>query len=289
MSEIMYNDDPNYQKLIDSNYIWTNQCILGFFKENFWLSNFYEHNKDANNKDRSTYGFLNPNFPESSRDIWHGYPSVENYYQSEKAIDKEGFEQGNLKGPEAYYNFKAEMGKCSPDRAKKLGQTVKLREDWEQEKVKVMYYALKEKFNWYLHPILCKKLLNTRDAYLAEVNYWEDYFWGCELVDPYGNDNKFNDYPLTRIQLDNPVMYAPKAGVNWQLWCGTNRGKVYDGGEYINFRLYGHNMLGRLLMKRREELKIEMPEEYIQELSVNGLYGIRGFRILKDIEELKEL
>lgn len=287
MSDKMYNDDPDYKKLIDKNYIWTNQCVFGFFKENFWLSNFYEHNKNANNRDSSTYGFLNPKFPKSARDVWHGYPSVENYYQSEKAIDKEGFEQGNLKGPEAYYNFKAEMGKCSPDRAKKLGRAVKLRDDWEQEKVKVMYHALREKFNWYLHPILCKKLLNTRDAYLAELNYWEDYFWGCELVDPYGNESKFTDYPLTRIQLDNPIMYAPGPGVNWQLWLGANRGKAYDGGEYIEFRLYGHNMLGRLLMKRREELKIEMPEEYVQELSVNGLYGIKGFKILKDIKELQ--
>lgn len=267
---------------MDKNYIWSNQCILGFFKENFWLSNFYEHNKNP----FEPACCQDTELIKNCQDIWHSYPSVENYYQSEKAIDKEGFEQGNLKGEDAYYAFKAEMGKCSPDRAKKLGRAVKLREDWEQEKVKVMYHALKEKFNWYLHPILCKKLLNTRDAYLAEVNYWEDYFWGCELVNPFGEADKFSDYPLTKIQLDNPIMYTPKSGVKWRCWLSENREKAYDDGEYINFQLYGYNMLGRLLMKRREELKIEMPEEYVQELSINGLYGIKGFKILKDIKEL---
>jgi len=284
MSNKMYNDDPEYEKLIFKNYIWTDQCILGFFKENFWLSNFYEHNKNANNRDSTTYGFLNPKFPKSSRAVWHGYPSVENYYQSEKAIDKEGFEQGNLKGPEAYYNFKAEMGKCSPDRAKKLGRAVKLRDDWEQEKVKVMYHALREKFNWYLHPILCKKLLNTRDAYLAELNYWEDYFWGCELVDPYAKNDKFPDYPLIEVALVKPV----KSYIDWQTWSiVTQQSKAAEYSDKIILKLYGHNILGKLLMKRREELKIEMPEEYVQELSINGLYGIRGFKILKDMKELK--
>ena len=284
MSEIMYNDDPDYKKLIDKNYIWSDQCILGFFKENFWLSNFYEHNKNP----LELVCCQDTEVIKNCQDIWHGYPSVENYYQSEKAIDKKGFEQGNLKGEDAYYAFKAEMGECSPDRAKKLGQTIKLREDWEQEKVKVMYHALKEKFNWYLHPILCKKLLNTRDAYLAEVNYWEDHFWGCELVNPYEEADKFSEYPLIKIQLDNPVMYSPKSGVNWRHWLSENREKVYDDGEYINFQLYGYNMLGRLLMKRREELKIEMPEKYLQELSINGLYGIKGFKILKDIKEIQQ-
>ena len=37
------------------------------------------------------------------QDVWHDYPSVENYYQSEKANDKDSFEQGNLKGEDAYY------------------------------------------------------------------------------------------------------------------------------------------------------------------------------------------
>ena len=283
MSEIMYNDDPEYKKLIDKNYIWSNQCILGFFKENFWLSNFYEHNKNP----LELVCCKDTEFIKNCQDVWHGYPSVENYYQSEKAIDKYSFEQGNLKGEDAYYAFKAEMSECSPDKAKKLGSKVKLREDWEQEKVKVMYHALKEKFNWYLHPILCKKLLNTRDAYLAEVNYWGDYFWGCELVNPFGEADKFSDYPLTKIRLDNPVMYIPKSRVNWRHWLSENREKVYDDGEYINFQLYGHNILGKLLMKRREELKIEMPEKYLQELSINGFYGIKGFKIVKEIKELQ--
>lgn len=279
MSGKMYNDDPEYEKLIFKNYIWTDQCILGFFKENFWLSNFYEHNKNALNLACCQDTELIKN----CQNVCHHYPSVENYYQSEKA-DREDFEQGNLKGEDAYYVFKAEMSKCSPDRAKKLGNSIKLRKGWEQEKVKVMYHALKEKFNWYLHPNLCKKLLNTRDAYLAELNYWEDYFWGCKLVNPYAENDKFPDYPLTEVTLVKPV----KSYIDWQTWSiVTQQSKAAEYSDKIVLKLYGHNMLGKLLMKRREELKVEMPEEYIQELSINGLYGIRGFKIPPVIKELE--
>lgn len=279
MSDKMYNDDPEYKKLIDKNYIWTDQCILGFFKENFWLSNFYEHNKNPFNCALCQ----DINLVKKIDNVNHQYPSVENYYQSEKA-DREDFEQGNLKGKDAYYAFKAEMSKCSPDRAKKLGRAVKLREGWEQEKVKVMYHALKEKFNWYLHPILCKKLLNTRDAYLAEVNYWEDYFWGCELVNPLDKSDKLPDYPLVKINLIQPV----KTYIDWQNWSiVTQQSKAIEYNGKIVLQLYGHNILGKLLMKRREELKVEMPEEYVQELSINELYGIKGFKIPEMVKELQ--
>lgn len=278
MSDKMYNDDPEYKKLIDKNYIWTDQCILGFFKENFWLSNFYEHNKNPFN----CVLCQDINLVKKIDNVNHQYPSVENYYQSEKA-DREDFEQGNLKGKDAYYAFKAEMSKCSPDRAKKLGRAVKLREGWEQEKVKVMYHALKEKFNWYLHPILCKKLLNTRDAYLAEVNYWEDYFWGCELVNPLDKSDKLPDYPLVKINLIQPV----KTYIDWQNWSiATQQSKAIEYNGKIVLQIYGYNILGKLLMKRREELKTEMPEQYVQELSINGLYGLKGFKIPETVKEL---
>lgn len=278
MSDKMYNDDPEYKKLIDKNYIWTDQCILGFFKENFWLSNFYEHNKNPFNCALCQ----DINLVKKIDNVNHQYPSVENYYQSEKA-DREDFEQGNLKGEDAYYAFKAEMSKCSPDRAKKLGRAVKLREGWEQEKVKVMYHALKEKFNWYLHPILCKKLLNTRDAYLAEVNYWEDYFWGCELVNPLDKSDKLLDYPLVKINLIQPV----KTYIDWQNWSiATQQSKAIEYNGKIVLQIYGYNILGKLLMKRREELKTEMPKQYVQELSINGLYGLKGFKIPETVKEL---
>ena len=99
MSEIMYNDDPGYKKFIDKNYIWSDQCILGFFKENFWLSNFYEHNKNP----LELACCQDTELIKNCQDVWHSYPSVENYYQSVTAIDKKGFEQGNLKGEDAYY------------------------------------------------------------------------------------------------------------------------------------------------------------------------------------------
>jgi len=59
--------------------------------------------------------------------------------------------------------------------AKRLGQAVDLRDDWEQIKVPVMKYFLDLKFS---KPDLCTKLIATGDQELIEGNTWNDTFWG---------------------------------------------------------------------------------------------------------------
>lgn len=64
--------------------------------------------------------------------------------------------------------------------AKKAGNQVKLRPDWESVKLNIMRDLLVQKFK---DPELKKQLLDTRPHDLVEGNDWGDKFWGvCDGV-----------------------------------------------------------------------------------------------------------
>ena len=63
-----------------------------------------------------------------------------------------------------------------PGDAKRSGQKVKMRTDWEQIKFGVMEDLVRQKFT--KHKELREKLLATGDVYLEEGNSWGDIFWG---------------------------------------------------------------------------------------------------------------
>ncbi len=89
------------------------------------------------------------------------YPTVEHYFQAHKSLD-----------------FKDRITIASaptPGKAKRLGRSVKLRNDWEEVKDAVMLEALRLKFS---DKKLRKKLLETGDDYLIEGNSWHDNYWG---------------------------------------------------------------------------------------------------------------
>lgn len=65
---------------------------------------------------------------------------------------------------------------AKPGEAKRLGQKVKLRQDWEKIKIQVMEDLVRQKFT--THKDLQEKLLATGDSYLEETNTWNDKFWG---------------------------------------------------------------------------------------------------------------
>ena len=88
--------------------------------------------------------------------------STEQFYQACKTLDTKEW-------TEIYYSK-------GPGDAKRLGQKVTLREDWDRIKIDVMYEALCYKFTQ--HPELMKWLKETGDAYLEEGNTWNDTFWG---------------------------------------------------------------------------------------------------------------
>jgi hypothetical protein len=90
-----------------------------------------------------------------------GYPTVEHAYQAAKTSD--ATERRRIREAD------------SPSKAKKLGQQVKLRADWEEVKLQIMEDLLIQKFS---DPALKQKLLDTGEAYLEETNTWGDKFWG---------------------------------------------------------------------------------------------------------------
>lgn len=64
----------------------------------------------------------------------------------------------------------------TPTQAKRLGRKITLRPDWEEVKVKVMYFVVKEKFKQNIE--LQNLLLATENIYLEEGNNWNDRTWG---------------------------------------------------------------------------------------------------------------
>jgi ribA/ribD-fused uncharacterized protein len=114
--------------------------VMGFFKEHRPLSNFH----------------LEP-FE------WSGmtWPSSENAYQAAKAPGSEWLK----------------FAKMNPGDSRKAGQLVKMdKVDWDSRKYDVMKSVLVEKFNQC--PIARKVLIDTKDAYLEEVTWWSDSYWG---------------------------------------------------------------------------------------------------------------
>lgn len=120
----------------------TENAILGFFPPDYrWLSNF--HMSETIMPDGLTY------------------PSVENAYQAYKLED--------IESRKSFTTYT-----CG--KAKKMGQEINLRPDWENIKVDVMRQALEAKFK---NKELMDMLKATAPKYLEETNNWSDQFWGC--------------------------------------------------------------------------------------------------------------
>jgi ribA/ribD-fused uncharacterized protein len=63
----------------------------------------------------------------------------------------------------------------TPGDAKRIGQTVELREGWEEMKIDVMREVVRAKFQ---DPEMGERLLATGEEELVEGNTWGDTFWG---------------------------------------------------------------------------------------------------------------
>lgn len=115
--------------------------VLGFYEAHRPLSNFH----------------LEPF-------MMHGitWPSSENVYQFCKLQDPTG-EDVEL------------FRQCTPGHAKKAGNTLKRRENWEALKTQIMHNILECKF--IQCPVARACLLGTTGK-LVEVNWWGDTFWG---------------------------------------------------------------------------------------------------------------
>jgi len=125
--------------------------IKGFFAEYSFLSNF-----------------------EPCTVLYGGYafPSSEHAYMFAK-LDPVTTESSFLK--EQYVKICA----MKPSEVKKWGQTIKLREDWEQVKLPIMLEIVKMKF--LCNEPLKVKLLATGNKYLEETGWWGDVVWGVDI------------------------------------------------------------------------------------------------------------
>jgi ribA/ribD-fused uncharacterized protein len=124
--------------------------VLGFFDEYRFLSNF--HVCDC---------------------VWNGitFPSTEHAYQAAKSPKE--------------YIMREFVELPTPNDAKKKGQKIALRKEWDFVKFDVMYTICHDKFN--RHEELRKRLLETGDMYLEETNWWKDRYWG--VYDGVGANN----------------------------------------------------------------------------------------------------
>lgn len=69
---------------------------------------------------------------------------------------------------------------ATPGQAKKLGQKITLRDNWDQIKPLIMLGLLTQKFTI---PEYQQALIETGDSYLEETNSWNDVYWGvCKGV-----------------------------------------------------------------------------------------------------------
>lgn len=94
---------------------------------------------------------------------WDGikWPHAEAAYQAAKTLDQ---------------SRRLEFVSLSPGAAKRRGQQIGLREDWEQVKLEIMAEILYAKFEQ--NPELKTQLINLEGFTLEEGNYWGDRFWG---------------------------------------------------------------------------------------------------------------
>lgn len=91
------------------------------------------------------------------------YATVEHYYQAMK---------GGAHG--AAHESIRKSG--TPGEAKRKGNLIKLRPDWENIKEDVMMLALSKKFA--AGTGLALELLATEDRFIVEGNTWNDRYWG---------------------------------------------------------------------------------------------------------------
>jgi ribA/ribD-fused uncharacterized protein len=117
------------------------------------------------------------------------YPSVEHAYQAAKTLNVGLRSAIRMAG--------------NPGAAKKMGQAVLLRPEWEDVKVEIMAELLARKF---AHPGLRASLLATGDEELIEGNTWGDTVWGvCNGVG--------TNY-LGRLLMDLRATLRPGANLN---------------------------------------------------------------------------
>ena len=167
------------------------------------------------------YRFLSNFYPSPITVFGVRVDTVEHAYQAAKA--------------ESAHDRVAVLRVSTAGQAKRLGQKIEMREDWEAVKEMVMHTLLRRKF---AIDELQTLLLKTDKEGLVEGNTWGDRYWGAEKTFlPADCD------PSTAFKLSNP------GHLPW--WCPPRA-----PGTPIEWVWLGKNRLGVLLMRVRDELRL---------------------------------
>lgn len=108
------------------------------------------------------YDFLSNFYPSPISLDGHLYQTAEHAFQAQKATS-DGEREWVASAP-------------TPGGAKQRGKRVRLRDDWNQVRLDIMYRVVKAKFDQ--NPDIKERLLETEYEPLVEGNTWNDKFWG---------------------------------------------------------------------------------------------------------------
>lgn len=109
------------------------------------------------------------------------YPSTEHYYVAMK-IDNDQMINGQFFSK---IDVRELISKIStPGQVKRFGRSLKLRDDWDNVRLSVMEWCLREKFK---NDSLKEMLIKTGDEELIEGNYWHDNYFGSCTCNKCGN------------------------------------------------------------------------------------------------------
>lgn len=138
--------------------------------------------RDGYHDDTRIHGFFNTDT--------HNYRWLSNYHVCPIITTLFGVEHRFSSSEAAYQASKCsnpsdvvQFVNLAPGKTKRLGQTIRVREDWEDVKIYVMHNLLCLKFNVYddrtpENNVLKDLLIATADRELVETNWWGDVFWG---------------------------------------------------------------------------------------------------------------
>lgn len=128
--------------------------ILQFKDDYRWLSNFWMFQKPMKYQGLS-------------------FPTNEHFYVAMKTKD---------------FSIRKQVSEHPLKGVKKFGQSIVIRDDWDDIKLEVMLYGLRYKFS-NNNPILRDKLLSTGICNIEEGNWWGDIYWGVNLKTGVGENN----------------------------------------------------------------------------------------------------
>ena len=130
------------------------------------------------------YNFLSNFYPAKIEHQGITYPTVEHYYLSMNVKNDQQIDGKYITMIDCR-ELIAKMPQAS--KVKQFGKIVKVRRDWDDVKLDIMLWGVREKFK---HTDLKDLLLSTGDQELVEGNTWNDTYWGICRGDGQNNLGK---------------------------------------------------------------------------------------------------